>query len=132
MHLWGEWKCALMGGGEQSAVNLHSGEQIMPWLCAGNFLVLLQVSLSLLLITLLKVTLNASATSPQPAFPAFEGFYGGGSGRILRVACTGSENRLTECAVSDEPMCHHSQDGGAFCAGMLVDQQLQTCIWLYQ
>jgi len=102
-------------------------------LCAGNFLVLLQVSLSLLLITLLKVTPNVSATSPQPAFPAFEGFYGGGSGRILHVACTGSEDRLDECMISDEPMCNHSRNGGAICAGIfLVDQQLQTCSWLYQ
>jgi len=43
-----------MGVGEQFVVNLHSGEQIMPWLCAGNFLVLLQVSLSLLLYNLAK------------------------------------------------------------------------------
>ena len=66
------------------------------------------------------------------AFRTFNGFHGEGDGPVFGVTCTGTENRLDECMVSNQTTCSHSQDGGADCAGMLVDQQLQAYICLYQ
>ena len=66
--------------------------------------------------------LNVSATPPQPAFAAIEGFYGEGNGDVVHVTCAGTENRLADCMVSYDQMCSHFQDGGAICAGILVHQ----------
>ena len=154
MSLWGEWRCAVVGSGEQSVVNLHPGDHLVPWQCAGNCLVPVQVSFSLLqsrckddikcvcylstnIITMGSMVKgmdqysakdNVSATSSQIAFRAFNSFYGEGDGPVFSVACTTFYNRLDECTISNQTMCSHSQDGGAICAGMLVGQQLQSYI----
>jgi len=62
------------------------------------------------------------------AFRTFSGFHGEGDGPVFGVHVLGQRTDL----MSVWSVTSHSQDGGADCAGMLVDQQLQTYICLYQ
>ena len=72
-----------------------------------------------------------SSTSLQIAFRAFNGFFGEGDGPVFDVTCIGTENRLDECMVSNPTMCSHSQDGGAYCAGMLYSCSATSSLYLF-
>ena len=67
--------------------------------------------------------LKVSTSSPQIGFNVLNGFYGEGNGPVFSVTCFGIENRLDHCMISSQTSCSHSQDGGAFYGGMLVDKQ---------